>query len=148
MIGEHFNKTALLCHSLSLLAWFRYIFPNTPLLPSLELLQLELLCTAPAPLPVTHCSHCLSPSCLGECAVSLAVSFYRFLGNLAMNFNWIPWPRAVLSADKRVIGVCNVHYNNTVQSLSSRPRIVNWASPGQWRRVPGARGVQVSGNIA
>ena len=86
MISKAINKSAL-CHSL-----FRYIFPHTPLLPSLELLQLELrtqsLWCEPSQWHIAHC--------LGECA-GLAVSFYRFLGNLAMNFNWIPGLRGVWS---------------------------------------------------
>ena len=85
MIGEHFNKTALLCHSL---AWFRYIFPNTPLLPSLELLPLQLRTVPGSPGASDTLLSLLVPVLFGgEYAVSLAVSFYRFLGNLAMNFN-------------------------------------------------------------
>ena len=87
MISGAINKAAL-CHSL-----FRYIFPHPPLLPSLELLQLELRTESLwcEPSQQWHIAHCL-----GECA-GLAVSFYRFLGNLAMNFNWIPGLRGVWS---------------------------------------------------
>ena len=83
MIGEHFNKTALLCHSL--LAWFRYIFPNTPLLPSLESLPLDLR-TAPVPRCQWHIALIACPGPVWENA--LWASRFHFTGFLAI-WQWI-----------------------------------------------------------